>query len=67
MFQSFFFGEKQKNFQEMFPEVIAQLIVTFLTDFELLEWIDITRLNWATLCDNPFAIQLLEHNFHRIH
>lgn len=30
--------------------------------YKLLDWIDINKLNWSCLCENPNAVQLLKQN-----
>ena len=54
--------------KEMFlPNDIADLILGFLPDYELLEWIDFTSLRWFGLWINPIAIHLLEQNKDKIY
>ena len=49
------------------PNDIVNLILEFLLDYELLEWIDSTRLCWADLSANPNAIHILEQNKDKNH
>ena len=48
------------------PNEIADLILGFLPDYELLEWIDFKSLSWSGLSLNPNAIHLLEQNKDKI-
>ena len=48
------------------PNDIADLILEYLPDYELLEWIDATRLSWLNLSANPNAIHILEQNKDKI-
>ena len=48
------------------PHDIADLILGFLPDYELLEWIDATRLCWSDLSANPNAIHILKQNQDKI-
>ena len=66
----FFFSVKLfflLKLKEMFlPNHIADLILEFLLDNELLEWIDATRLCRPDLSSNPHAIHLLQQNTYKI-
>ena len=44
------------------PKDIADLILEFLPDYDLLKWIDAKKLSWSYLSANPNAINLLEQN-----
>ena len=48
------------------PNDIADLILLFLPDYELLEWIDRICLSWPHVCTNPNAIDLLQQNQDKI-
>ena len=48
------------------PDDIINIILSFLSEFELVDWILIENLNWDRLSSNPAAIHLLEQNTDKI-
>ena len=44
------------------PDDIINVILLFLSEFELVDWILIEKLNWDCLSQNPAAIHLLKQN-----
>ena len=47
-------------------EIISNYIYKSSVKYELLDWIDIDKLNWDLLSSNPNAIQLLSKNKEKI-
>ena len=45
-----------------FPEVICDLIADYTCENKLLPWIDINKLNWELLSENPAACDLFKEN-----
>jgi len=47
-------------------EIISNYIYKPILKYELLDWIDINKLNWDLLSANPKAIELLSKNQDKI-
>ena len=48
------------------PEDIINIIIEYAKCYTLLPWIDINKIDWNYLSDNPNAIHLLEANIDKI-
>ena len=55
------------------PDDIINVILSFSSEYELVDWILMEKLNWNRLCSNPYwlcqnpaAIHLLEQNIVKI-
>jgi hypothetical protein len=40
----------------MFPTVINNIIAEYAAEYKLLPWIDIKKINWTGLSENPNAV-----------
>ena len=49
------------------PNDIINVILLFLCEYELVEWILVEKLHWDWLSANPTAIHLLEQNKDKIY
>ena len=45
---------------------VVNVILSFSSEYELVDWIFMEKLNWYCLSQNPAAIYLLEQNKHKI-
>ena len=43
-----------------FPDVLKNIILEYATEYQLLPWVDESKLDWDELSSNPAAIHLLE-------
>ena len=48
------------------PDDIINVILLFVSEFELVDWILMNKLNWNCLSVNPAAIHLLEEHQKKI-
>jgi len=56
----------KKILNDYFINDLSNIIIDYINEYVLLDWVEKTKLNFPRLCSNPNAIDIIEKNLDKI-